>query len=242
LKEVTPYKDQKESKKNQVSRMFNNIARYYDFLNHFLSLGIDISWRKKAVKHLQDKSYPIILDIATGTADVALLMADRVDTQEIIGVDIAQEMLEVGKKKVSKAEKSHIIELKLMDSEDLRFESNFADAVTVAFGVRNFENIDKGLIEIRRVLKPDGKLVILEFSKPTIFPFKQLYHGYFRFVLPLIGRITSKDPKAYKYLYESVQAFPGGKDFLKVLERLDYKNVKFYSLTLGICNIYIAYK
>jgi demethylmenaquinone methyltransferase / 2-methoxy-6-polyprenyl-1,4-benzoquinol methylase len=242
LKEVTPYQDQKESKKKQVSRMFNNIARYYDFLNHFLSLGIDISWRKKAVKHLQDKPYLTILDIATGTADVALMIADRVDTQKIIGIDIAQEMLEVGKKKVSKAEKSHIIELELGDSEDLRFESDYADAVTVAFGVRNFENIEKGLIEIRRVLKPDGKLVILEFSKPTIFPFKQLYHGYFRFVLPLIGRITSKDPKAYKYLYESVQAFPGGKDFLNVLERLDYKNVKFYSLTLGICNIYIAYK
>jgi demethylmenaquinone methyltransferase/2-methoxy-6-polyprenyl-1,4-benzoquinol methylase len=242
LKEVTPYDTTSESKKNQVSRMFNNIAKYYDFLNHFLSLGIDKSWRRKAVRHLKDKPYPKILDIATGTADVAIAIADSVDCHEIIGVDIANEMLEIGRKKIAKRALNEKISLELGDSENLRFGDNTVDAVTVAFGVRNFENVAKGLMEIQRVLKPGAKLIILEFAKPQIFPFKQLYDVYFRFILPTIGKLTSKDPKAYKYLYESVQAFPGGKDFVRLLDEIGFKNTSNQSLTLGICHIYVAHK
>jgi demethylmenaquinone methyltransferase / 2-methoxy-6-polyprenyl-1,4-benzoquinol methylase len=242
LKQVTPYDASPDSKKKQVSNMFNNIAGYYDFLNHFLSLGIDIQWRKKMARELTDKAYPTIIDVATGTADVALTLSQYVKTERIIGVDIAHEMLEIGRKKINKAEKTSLISLELGDSENLRFEDNYADAITVAFGVRNFENLNQGLKEMYRVLKPGGKLVILEFSKPQIFPFKQLYNAYFRYILPSIGKITSKDPKAYRYLYESVQAFPGNREFIKVLTENGYKNPVYKALTLGICTIYVAYK
>lgn len=223
--------------------MFNKIAPYYDFLNHFLSLGIDRSWRRKAIKELKShEPLELIVDIATGTADVALETAKRIDVKQIIGVDIAQEMLDIGRKKIDKKALGETISLELGDSEDLRFEDSSVDAVTVAFGVRNFENVSKGLSEIYRVLKPGALLIVIEFSKPRIFPLKQLYHFYFKNVLPFIGRITSKDPKAYRYLYESVQAFPDGRQFTELLEKEGFKNCTWKPLTLGICSIYTGTK
>ncbi len=240
-KTVKPY-EESGSKKQQVSKMFNNIAPYYDFLNRLLSLGIDKSWRKQAIKLLEEQSPKYVLDVATGTADVAIACQKQLNTDKIIGVDISSEMLEIGKKKIKKLGLSEKIELKLGDSENLPFEDNTFDAVTVAFGVRNYENLEKGLIEMRRVLKQDGRLIVLEFSRPTIFPFKQLFNGYFKYVLPTIGKLTSKDPKAYQYLYESVQAFPDGDDFLKVLSKTGYKSNQCKALTLGICSIYSGSK
>lgn len=223
--------------------MFNKIAPYYDFLNHFLSLGIDRSWRRKAIKELKShEPLELIVDIATGTADVALETAKRIDVKQIIGVDIAQEMLDIGRKKIDKKALGETISLELGDSEDLRFEDSSVDAVTVAFGVRNFENVSKGLSEIYRVLKPGALLIVIEFSKPRIFPLKQLYHFYFKNVLPFIGRITSKEPKAYRYLYESVQAFPDGRQFTELLEKEGFKNCTWKPLTLGICSIYTGTK
>ena len=238
---VKPY-EQEGSKKSQVTKMFNNIAPYYDFLNRFLSLGIDTIWRKKAINHLKAKNPKMILDVATGTADVALEMTRRLNPEKIIGLDISAEMLEVGQKKINKQKKGSIIELKLGDSENLPFEDNTFDAITVAFGVRNFENLENGLKEMRRVLKQDGQLVVLEFSKPTIFPFKQLFNFYFAYILPTIGKLTSKDPRAYKYLYESVQAFPDGKRFVSILEKTGFKSNQCTALTLGICSIYSGEK
>jgi len=243
LKEVTPYEEVNESKKGQVSKMFNKIAPHYDFLNHLLSLGIDKRWRKKAIDQIQHiNEAELILDIATGTADVAIEIAIRLKPKQIIGVDIAREMLDIGDKKIVKKELSDMISLELGDSENLRFNDDVADAATVAFGVRNFENVPKGLSEIYRVLKPGGKLVVLEFSKPTLFPLKQLYNTYFKHILPFIGKITSKDPKAYKYLYESVQAFPDGKAFTDLLHQQGFKNTTWQPLTLGICTIYTGIK
>ena len=238
-KTVKPYDKNEGGKKQQVSKMFDKIAPYYDFLNRLLSLGIDVSWRKKAIAELE---YPQrILDVATGTADVAIMMAKKMTGAEIIGVDISKEMLEVGKKKIKKRSLSKQIKLLEGDSEKLPFDDNSFDAVTVAFGVRNFENLEKGLLEMKRVAKTGGKVVILEFSKPTIFPFKQGFNFYFKYILPAIGRITSKDPKAYDYLYRSVQAFPDGDAFLNILQKTGYKNTKCKSLTLGICSIYTAH-
>ncbi len=238
---VKPYQEE-GSKKKQVTKMFDNIAPYYDFLNRFLSLGIDTIWRKKAIKLLKNKDPKVILDVATGTADVALEMSRRLNPDKIIGLDISSEMLEVGQKKINKQQKDKIIELQLGDSENLPFEDNTFDAITVAFGVRNFENLENGLREMQRVLKKDGKLVVLEFSKPTIFPFKQLFNFYFAYILPAIGKITSKDPRAYKYLYESVQAFPDGNKFVSILEKTGFNSNQCTPLTLGICSIYSGQK
>jgi len=240
-KEVKPYTAE-GSKKEQVSNMFNNIARYYDFLNHFLSLGIDKLWRKRVIKELKKSNPRHLLDVATGTADVAITVAKKMDVKKVVGLDIAIEMLEIGRKKVSKQNLDSIVELISGDAENLPFEDNTFDAITVAFGVRNFEHLDKGLAEMRRVLKPQGKLVVLEFSKPTLFPFKQLFNFYFSTILPFVGRITSKDPKAYRYLYESVQAFPDGKVFLSRLNTVGYQDIKQIPLTFGISSIYIGIK
>lgn len=240
-KTVKPYQAD-GSKKEQVSKMFDNIAPSYDLLNRLLSLGIDRSWRKKAIRLLDPAKAKTVLDVATGTADVAIEIARQLKPEKIIGVDIAQQMLEIGREKVSKRGLAEVIELQLGDSENLPFESNTFDAITVAFGVRNFEDLGKGLSEMQRVLKPGGKLVVLEFSRPRIFPFKQLFNLYFRYLLPLIGRLTSKDPKAYSYLYESVQAFPDRENFVTELGKAGFTEASYRPLTLGICSIYSASK
>ena len=238
---VKPY-DESAAKKEQVSQMFNNIAPYYDLLNRTLSLGIDRTWRKKAIRRLTTHKPVKVLDVATGTADLALEIQRQLDCEQVIGVDISNEMLEIGRKKVSKKGLDDRITLVSGDSENLQFQDNTFDAVTVAFGVRNFENLKKGLAEIHRVLKPGGRIIVLEFSRPRIFPFKQLFNAYFRYLLPLIGRFTSKDKRAYSYLYESVQAFPDREDFLGELQTVGFQKGEFQSLTLGISMIYEATK
>lgn len=239
--EIKPY-DQSESKKAQVSKMFDSIAHKYDFLNHFLSLGIDKFWRRKAIRLLAESNPQQILDVATGTADVAILTARTIPESKIVGIDISPQMLQVGRTKIQKENLNSRIDLIDGDAENLPFGDNIFDAVTVAYGVRNFEDLEAGLEEINRVLKKNGKLVVIEFSKPTVFPVKQLYFLYFKYILPIIGKVTSKDPKAYRYLFESVQAFPDGKDFISILKKTGYNQNQCISLTLGICSIYIGTK
>lgn len=239
--EVVPYKEEHASKKEQVARMFDNISQRYDFLNHFLSLGIDKGWRRKAVNLLIGDRPQVILDVATGTGDFAL-QALKLNPAKVIGVDISEGMLEVGRKKMEERGVSSIISMVRADSENLPFEGNKFDAVTVGFGVRNFENLVKGLSEIFRVLRPGGKLVVLEFSRPKGFPFKQVYNFYFKFILPKLGRWISRDKAAYTYLPESVEAFPDGEDFISILKGVGYKNISCKSLTFGISSIYTAQK
>ena len=239
---VKPYEEKSGGKKEQVSQMFDNIAPYYDLLNRLLSLGIDTIWRKKAIQELKASNPKKILDVATGTADMTLEMIRQLQPEKIIGMDISREMLDIGVEKIKKKGFEHIVSLESGDSENLRYEDNTFDAVTVAFGVRNFENLEKGLSEMYRVLNKGGKVVVLEFSRPSIFPFKQLFNSYFKYILPTIGKITSKDPKAYRYLYESVQAFPDGKDFVSVLEKTGFNSNQCKRLSLGICSIYTGVK
>lgn len=238
---VVPYKDRKNSKKEQIATMFDNISGKYDFLNHFLSLGIDIIWRRRAVKLLRKDEPRLILDVATGTGDFAI-EALKLDPEKVIGVDISTGMLEKGREKLRNRNLDQRIELLEGDSEKLDFEDNKFDAVIVAFGVRNFEDLDRGLKDMWRVLKPGGKAVILEFSKPPYFPFKQLYNFYFNFVLPKIGRLVSRDKAAYTYLPESVGQFPDGPAFLDVLESAGFKNTKCKPQTFGISSIYVGEK
>ena len=238
---VLPYKDLKLGKKEQVAKMFDNISHKYDFLNHFLSLGIDIYWRKKAIKLLSSSKPKYILDIATGTGDFAI-EALKLAPDKVIGVDISAGMLKYGNEKIVKLGLEHKIELILGDSEKLPFDDNTFDAITVSFGVRNFENLEKGLIDMFRVLKPGGKALVLEFSKPRSFPMKQLYNFYFKNILPVLGKMFSKDNTAYTYLPESVNAFPDGEDFLKVFENSGFKKTKCIPLTFGISSIYIGEK
>jgi len=221
--------------------MFNNIASHYDFLNHFLSLGIDKIWRKKAINKLKDISPEYILDVATGTADLAI-EAFRLNPKKIIGIDISIQMLEIGELKIKEKKLDCFIELQKGDSENMSFPDNSFDAVTVAFGVRNFENLDKGLSEIYRVIKPNGRLVVLEFSKPDTFPVKQVYSFYFKRLLPFIGKIVSKDSSAYTYLPESVMQFPEKNDFLKKLELIGFKQCNYQLLSFGIACIYVGNK
>lgn len=241
--EVKPYQVD-GSKTQQVSKMFDNIAGKYDFLNHFLSLNMDKTWRRKMIAELTILQPKSVLDVATGTGDVAIntIKQLKINDLKIKGVDISAEMLNVGRAKITKEGLSEKIQLELGDSEQLPFEGNKFDAVTVAFGVRNFENLERGLQEMHRVLRGGGKLVVLEFSKPTSFPFRQLYNFYFKNILPIIGKLTSKDNRAYTYLYESVQAFPDGDNFLTVLNKIGFKDTQCKPLTLGICSIYVGYK
>ena len=238
---VVPYKDQEGSKKEQVAEMFNNISKRYDFLNHFLSLGIDILWRKKAIRLLKPDAPKQILDVATGTGDFAL-EALALKPDRIVGVDISAGMLDMGKIKMKKKGVDDIIDMQMGDSEKLLFDDNTFDATIVAFGVRNFENLKKGLKDMHRVTRPGGKTVIIEFSRPRRFPMKQLYNFYFKSILPIIGKLISKDNSAYTYLPESVDAFPDGERFLDILKEVGYKNTKCIPLTFGISSIYIGQK
>ena len=238
---VLPYKDKETGKKQQVADMFDNISHKYDFLNHFLSLGIDIRWRKKAIKLLKDIEPKQILDIATGTGDFAIESL-KLNPDHVTGVDISEGMLNVGRQKLKKRKLNDKITLTSGDSENLPFEDNKFDAIIVAFGVRNFENLEKGLSEMFRVLRPGGKVVVLEFSKPKRFPFKQLYNFYFKNILPTLGKTISKDNAAYTYLPESVRSFPDGKDFTSILDKLGFKDTVCKPLTLGISSIYTGIK
>jgi demethylmenaquinone methyltransferase / 2-methoxy-6-polyprenyl-1,4-benzoquinol methylase len=238
---VVPYKDQDATKREQVAQMFDNISPKYDFLNHLLSGGIDIIWRKKAIKLLADAKPQSILDIATGTGDFAI-EALALKPQKIVGVDISEGMLSVGREKISKLGMENVIEMRLGDSERLPFEDNTFDAVIVSFGVRNFENLLSGLTDMNRVLKPGGRCVVLEFSKPEGFPFKQIYNFYFKYVLPIVGRLVSKDTSAYTYLHDSVQVFPDGERFLEVYRKAGFKSVVCKPLTFGVSSIYLGHK
>ncbi len=237
---ILPYKKSGESKKEQVAEMFDNIAGKYDFLNHFLSLNIDKIWRRKSVSLLKDAYPKVILDVASGTGDFALEVYKQIKPDKIIGIDISQGMLNVAEKKIKEKHLSEFIEFKKEDSENLPFENEIFDAATVAFGVRNFANLQKGLSEIYRVLKPGGKLIILEFSQPENFPVKQFYGFYSKYLLPFFGKLFSKDKAAYSYLPESVNAFPYGKDFETILLKTGFVSVKSKKFTFGISTVYYA--
>jgi demethylmenaquinone methyltransferase / 2-methoxy-6-polyprenyl-1,4-benzoquinol methylase len=239
---VVPYKDSQLAKKQQVAGMFNDIAFRYDFLNRFLSAGIDIRWRKKAIKQLVAIKPKTILDVATGTADVAIMASGILKPEKITGIDISDGMLDLGRKKIQKLGLDATIELLNGDCETINFKNNSFDAVTVAFGVRNFENLEKGLSEILRVLKPGGKLVVLEFSKPKSAFVRGFYNFYMKIVTPNVGKIFSKNRNAYQYLDESIQQFPQGKFFTDILDNLGYKNTYTKPLSLGICSIYCGEK
>jgi len=233
---VVPY-NSSAAKKDQVAAMFDNIAPRYDFLNQLLSMGIHKGWRKKAVALLKDSKPMQILDIATGTGDFAIEVL-KLSPRKVTGVDISEGMLQVGKEKIKKMGVEDKIELRLADSEKLPFSDNTFDAITVGFGVRNFEHLEKGLSSMLRVLKPGGKAVILEFSRPRTFPVKQIYAFYFRYLCPLAGRLFSKDNRAYTYLNESVMVFPEDKEFLSILEKTGFKQCSQKRLTFGIATIY----
>ena len=239
MTKVTPYNNT-ETKKKQVTQMFDNIAGNYDFLNHTLSLGMDNIWRKIAINKLNNKP-TTILDIATGTGDFAI-SASKYTNATITGIDISQGMLDVGVEKINKKGLTDRIQLQLADSENLPFQDNSYDAITAGFGVRNFEHLNKGLLEMYRTLKPKGIVVILEPSEPTYFPLKQIYNLYFHHILPLIGGIISKDKNAYTYLPDSVSAFPSGNDFLTELAKVGFKESKKIPLSFGIVSLYIAIK
>ncbi|WP_010663874.1 bifunctional demethylmenaquinone methyltransferase/2-methoxy-6-polyprenyl-1,4-benzoquinol methylase UbiE [Marinilabilia salmonicolor] len=238
---IKPYQNIDGSKKEQVRSMFDRIAPRYDLLNRLLSFGIDRIWRKNVVKLLKGLQAPIILDVATGTGDLAIEIC-KIDPVEVYGVDLSPQMLEFAQKKIQQKRLHMTITLKEADSENLPFESNFFDAVTVAFGVRNFENLSKGLSEMQRVLRPGGKLIVLEFSKPASFPFKQLYHFYFTRILPWWGGLISKDKDAYRYLPASVLQFPEGMEFENELRAAGLEPEKSIPQTFGIATIYVSVK
>lgn len=241
-KQITPYKSADSSKKEQVADMFNNISGTYDFLNHFLSVGIDIIWRKNAIAKLKALQPKIMLDVATGTGDFAIQSIKTLKPSKIVGVDISSGMLDVAKKKIESQQLDAVFSVEIGDSENLNFPDNTFDAITVAFGVRNFQNLNAGLKEIHRVLKPGGKLVVLEFSMPRAFPIKQLYNFYFRNLTPFFGKLFSKDARAYTYLNESVEAFPDRERFTSLMSEAGFKNPDFENLTFGISSIYTGVK
>ena len=240
-KNITPYKDSTLGKKEQVTQMFDNISGNYDGLNRVISLGIDVKWRNKVVALVAEKNPDTILDIATGTGDLVILMA-KTSAKRIVGLDISPGMLEVGKKKIEKENLSNRIEMVIGDSENMQFPDNYFDAITVSFGIRNFETLEKGLAEIYRVLKPGGILVILETSVPTQFPFKQGYTFYTKFILPIIGKIFSKDNVAYGYLSESAANFPYGENLNNILRKISFIDCKAMPQTFGVATIYTATK
>jgi demethylmenaquinone methyltransferase / 2-methoxy-6-polyprenyl-1,4-benzoquinol methylase len=237
---VKPYNDS-GSKKEQVASMFDNIAYRYDFLNHFLSMGIDKCWRRKAIKEAGTVKPEKILDIATGTGDLAFAAA-KINPKSVTGIDISEEMLAIARQKLVKKNISIEYTFEKGDSENIIFPENTFDAATVAFGVRNFEDLDKGLSEIFRVLNHGGKLVVLEFSQPRNYLFKKIYHFYFFKIVPFFGKLFSKDNRAYKYLPESVNAFPDGEQFLKRMANAGFNNLTFKPLTMGIATLYTGIK
>jgi demethylmenaquinone methyltransferase/2-methoxy-6-polyprenyl-1,4-benzoquinol methylase len=238
---VKPYNQ--GSKKQEVEAMFDNIAHKYDFLNHFFSLGIDILWRKRAIRMIKKFHPKSILDVATGTGDFALLTAKHyTEVDAITGIDISEGMLEVGRKKIRERKLQDKIVFKKADSENLPFQDQQFDAVTVAFGVRNFENLEQGLSEMYRVTRNGGVVAIIEFSKPKHFPIKQLFGFYFKYIMPTLGNWLSKDSRAYTYLPESVQAFPEGEAFKEILSKVGFSKVDIISLSGGIASIYFARK
>lgn len=222
--------------------MFDNISSNYDFLNHFLSFGIDHIWRRKTIKVVAENQPKLILDVATGTGDLAFAAQKKINSEKIIGLDLSNGMLEVGRTKIDKRKLNDKLEFIQGDSENLPFEDHYFDAVMVSFGVRNFENLNIGLKEIHRVLKNNGKIIVLEFSKPKSFPIKQSYYIYSKFILPVFGSLISKDKSAYRYLPESVAAFPEGNDFLEQLDLVGFSNLKLKKLSGGIATIYSAKK
>ena len=238
---ITPYKDSELGKKEQVAKMFDTISGNYDNLNRVISFGIDVKWRKKVLKIVADSNPETILDIATGTGDLAILMANT-NAKKITGLDISAGMLEVGVKKIVEKNLSNRIEMILGDSEKIPFADNYFDAITVAFGVRNFENLEKGLGEILRVLKPNGAFVILETSVPEKTPYKQGYTFYSKNILPIIGKLFSKDNVAYGYLSESAAAFPYGEALNNILRKIGFIDVKAMPQTFGVATIYAASK
>jgi demethylmenaquinone methyltransferase / 2-methoxy-6-polyprenyl-1,4-benzoquinol methylase len=238
---VTPYKDSDRSKKEQVAEMFDNIARRYDFLNHLLSMGIDITWRKKAIQYIGEIKPRAILDLATGTGDFAF-EALSLNPEKITGYDISEGMMKYGRQKAEKLNAAAIVSFVQGDSEQMVFADNTFDAITVGFGVRNFENLETGLREMHRVLKPGGRVAILEASQPHNAIIRAVYSLYFNYIVPRIGRLFSKDVRAYTYLPESVRAFPQGFDFVKILENIGFRNVKWQPLTLGVCAFYTMEK
>ena len=240
-KQVVPYKNQKENKKKQVRQMFDGISKDYDLLNRVISGGIDVRWRKNVVSYLIPEKPKKILDIATGTADLAIELT-KTNAEEIVGLDISPGMLEIGKQKVTSKGMDKVIKMVIGDSEKLDYNDAYFDAVTVAFGVRNFENLNKGLQEINRVLRPGGNLVILETAVPTNFPMKQFYGFYTQKVLPILGSLFSKDKAAYRYLSDSAAAFPFGKVFNNILLKNGFIEVKDFPQTLGVASIYCAKK
>ena len=236
-----PYKSSEQSKKNQVEEMFDKISPRYDLLNHLLSVNIDKVWRKKAIKRLSVRKPETILDVATGTADFAIA-AMKINPSKVTGIDISEGMLGKGREKVARNGWSQKIELVKADSENIPFEDSSFDAAVVGFGVSNFKNLEKGLSEILRVLKPGGFFMVLEFSKPKKTPFRQIFYFYFVKVLPVLGRLISKDKNAYRYLPESVNEFPDGDDFIAVLKRVGFWNFSWFPQTFGIASVYEAQK
>ena len=237
---VTPYNNQ-DGKKEQVEDMFDSIAGKYDFLNHFLSFGIDRFWRGRMIKALKPLKPKTVLDVATGTGDLAI-SASKIIRDKIVGIDLSEKMMEVGRAKIKKLQLDDKIFLEKGDAENLRFEDNSFDVVMVAFGIRNFENLEKGLKEILRVLKPNGMFAVLEFSKPVIFPVKQIYGWYSKKILPMAGKKISGDSRAYTYLPESVMAFPEGDRLVSILSDVGFVNARFKPLTFRIASLYFARK
>lgn len=239
-KKIVPFRGSKLSKKEQIAGMFDQIAFRYDFLNHFMSFGIDRLWRRKALHYLDDLQPQKLLDVATGTADLAILAEKMLHPEQITGVDISKKMLQIGRQKVARAGLSEKISLQIGDSEALPYATGSFDAVTSAFGVRNFEYLETGLTEMCRILRPGGKAVILEFSSPVVFPVKQLYHFYFRYITPMLGKWIARNEEAYEYLPESVNAFPQGEEMKNILIHAGFQKAICKTLTFGICSVYCA--
>ena len=240
METVTPYNNN-DSKKDQVAQMFNNIAYRYDFLNSLLSLGIHKGWRRKCVQLISEKKPKHLLDVATGTADFAIECM-KLNPTSVIGIDISEGMMKFGREKIEKLNLQNKISLQYGDAETCDLPSNSIDAITVGFGVRNFQNLEKGLQNMNRILKPGGQICILEFSTPRKFPMKQFYKFHFKYITPTVGKLFSKDSSAYTYLPESIKVFPDNERFVEILEKTGYYKATFQAVSFGLAAIYLAEK